>query len=137
MLLSPRLLMVQKSKAFPPSAVVTFLPPWPVSGSIKVSKKGCCSLLPGGNAALLWLLWLLWLLPPSWSCFFRLFWFWPTPCCKPRKKRRQKIIYLVLFQEQSDLFMDKWEYQNKPCYLENRVVREPCKRKTDFWSWPK
>ena len=26
--------------------------------------------------------------------------------------------------------MDKWEYQNKPCYLENRVVREPCKWRT-------
>ena len=26
--------------------------------------------------------------------------------------------------------MDKWEYQNKPCYLENRVVREPCKQRT-------
>ena len=25
--------------------------------------------------------------------------------------------------------MDKWEYQNKPCYLENCVVREPCKRR--------
>ena len=22
--------------------------------------------------------------------------------------------------------MDKWEYQNQPCYLENCVVREPC-----------
>ena len=26
--------------------------------------------------------------------------------------------------------MDKWEYQNKPCYLENRVAREPCKQRT-------
>ena len=26
--------------------------------------------------------------------------------------------------------MDKWEYQNKPCYLENSNVKEPCKRKT-------
>ena len=26
--------------------------------------------------------------------------------------------------------MDKWEYQNKPCYLENRGVRELCKRRT-------
>ena len=26
--------------------------------------------------------------------------------------------------------MDKWEYQNKPCYLENHVVREPCKQRT-------
>ena len=26
--------------------------------------------------------------------------------------------------------MDKWEYQNKPCYLEDRVVREPCKQRT-------
>ena len=26
--------------------------------------------------------------------------------------------------------MDKWEYQNKPCYLENRVVRELCKWRT-------
>ena len=26
--------------------------------------------------------------------------------------------------------MDKQEYQNKPCYLENRFVREPCKRRT-------
>ena len=26
--------------------------------------------------------------------------------------------------------LDKWEYQNKPCYLENRVVREPCKQRT-------
>ena len=26
--------------------------------------------------------------------------------------------------------MDKWKYQNKPCYLENRVVREPCAQKT-------
>ena len=26
--------------------------------------------------------------------------------------------------------MDKWEYQNKPCFLENRVVREPCKWRT-------
>ena len=26
--------------------------------------------------------------------------------------------------------MDKWEYQDKPCYLENSVVREPSKRKT-------
>ena len=26
--------------------------------------------------------------------------------------------------------MDKWDYQNKPCYLENRVVRELCKRRT-------
>ena len=26
--------------------------------------------------------------------------------------------------------MDKWDYQNKPRYLENRVVREPCKQRT-------
>ena len=26
--------------------------------------------------------------------------------------------------------MDKWEYQNKMCYLENRVVREPYKQGT-------
>ena len=26
--------------------------------------------------------------------------------------------------------MDKREYQNKPCYLENCVVREPCKQRT-------
>ena len=26
--------------------------------------------------------------------------------------------------------MDKGEYQNKPCYLENHVVREPCKWRT-------
>ena len=26
--------------------------------------------------------------------------------------------------------MDKWEYQKKPCYLENRVIREPCKQRT-------
>ena len=26
--------------------------------------------------------------------------------------------------------MDKWEYQDKPCYLENHVVREPCKQRT-------
>ena len=26
--------------------------------------------------------------------------------------------------------MDKYEYQNKPCYLENRVVRETCKQRT-------
>ena len=26
--------------------------------------------------------------------------------------------------------MDKWEYQNKPCHLENSVVRELCKRRT-------
>ena len=26
--------------------------------------------------------------------------------------------------------MDKWEYQNKLCYLENRVVRESCKQRT-------
>ena len=26
--------------------------------------------------------------------------------------------------------MNKWEYQNKPYYLENRVVWEPCKRRT-------
>ena len=26
--------------------------------------------------------------------------------------------------------MDKWEYHNKPCYLENCVVREPCKRRS-------
>ena len=26
--------------------------------------------------------------------------------------------------------MNKWEYQNKPCYLENSVVREPCKQRT-------
>ena len=26
--------------------------------------------------------------------------------------------------------MDKWEYQNKPSYLENRVIREPFKRRT-------
>ena len=26
--------------------------------------------------------------------------------------------------------MVKWEYKNKPCYLENSVVREPCKRRT-------
>ena len=26
--------------------------------------------------------------------------------------------------------MDKWEYQNKPCYLENRVVTESCKQRT-------
>ena len=31
--------------------------------------------------------------------------------------------------------MDKWEYQNKPCYLENRVVREPCKRRTACIRW--
>ena len=28
--------------------------------------------------------------------------------------------------------MDKWEYQNKPYYLEIRVVREPCKRRTAY-----
>ena len=43
--------------------------------------------------------------------------------------------------------MDKWEYQNKPRYLENRVVREPCKQRTactiilsfdqrSNWFWP-
>ena len=26
--------------------------------------------------------------------------------------------------------MDKWQYQNKLCYLENRVVRELCKHRT-------
>ena len=26
--------------------------------------------------------------------------------------------------------MEKWEYQNKSCYLENCVVREPCKQRT-------
>ena len=26
--------------------------------------------------------------------------------------------------------MGKWEYQNKPCYLQNCVVRELCKRRT-------
>ena len=26
--------------------------------------------------------------------------------------------------------MEKLEYQNKPCYLENRVVREPCKQRS-------
>ena len=26
--------------------------------------------------------------------------------------------------------MDKWEYQNKQRYLENRVVRKPCKQRT-------
>ena len=26
--------------------------------------------------------------------------------------------------------MDKWEYQNNPCHLENIVVRELCKRRT-------
>ena len=26
--------------------------------------------------------------------------------------------------------MDKCEFQDKPCYLENRVVREPCKQRT-------
>ena len=26
--------------------------------------------------------------------------------------------------------MDKWEYQIKQWYLENRVVREPCKQRT-------
>ena len=26
--------------------------------------------------------------------------------------------------------MDKWEYQNKPCHLENHFVREPCKQRT-------
>ena len=26
--------------------------------------------------------------------------------------------------------MDKWEYQNEPCYLENCVLREQCKRRT-------
>jgi len=26
--------------------------------------------------------------------------------------------------------MDTWEYQNKPCHLENRVFREPCKQRT-------
>ena len=26
--------------------------------------------------------------------------------------------------------MDKWEYQNKLCHLENHVVREPCKQRT-------
>ena len=25
--------------------------------------------------------------------------------------------------------MDKWKYQNKPCYLENCVVKEPCKQR--------
>ena len=36
--------------------------------------------------------------------------------------------------------MDKWEYQNKPCCLENCVVRELCKRRTACtWekSWSK
>ena len=33
--------------------------------------------------------------------------------------------------------MDKWEYQNKPCYLENRVVREPCKQRTACTLDPK
>ena len=28
--------------------------------------------------------------------------------------------------------MDKEEHQNKPCYLENRVVRELCKRRTAY-----
>ena len=32
------------------------------------------------------------------------------------------------FKRRSDLV--QWKYQNKPCYLENRVVREPCKRRT-------
>ena len=26
--------------------------------------------------------------------------------------------------------MDRWEYQNKLCYSENRIVREPCKQRT-------
>ena len=33
--------------------------------------------------------------------------------------------------------MKKWEYQNKPCYLENRVVREPCKQSTSIWWFQK
>ena len=32
--------------------------------------------------------------------------------------------------------MDKWEYLNKPCYLENHVVRELCKRRTNCTSTP-
>ena len=32
--------------------------------------------------------------------------------------------------------MDKWEYQNKPCYLENRVAREMCKRRTACIMYP-
>ena len=32
--------------------------------------------------------------------------------------------------------MDKWEYQNKQCYLENRVVREPCKQRTACNMYP-
>ena len=36
------------------------------------------------------------------------------------------------FMFRSDKFsqMDKWEYQNKPCYLENRAISEPCKQRT-------
>ena len=30
--------------------------------------------------------------------------------------------------------MEKWENQNKPCYLENGVVRELCKRRTSCIS---
>ena len=26
--------------------------------------------------------------------------------------------------------MDKCEFKDKPCYLDNRVVREPCKQRT-------
>ena len=47
----PKCLMVQNRRDFPPSAVVTFRPPWPVSGSIIVSKNGCCKLEPFGWAA--------------------------------------------------------------------------------------
>ena len=28
--------------------------------------------------------------------------------------------------------MDKWEYQNKPFHLENRVVTEPCNQRTSY-----
>ena len=50
-LLSFKFRTVQNRKAFPPSAIVTLRPPWPVSGSIKVSKKGWrnCPLFGSGS----------------------------------------------------------------------------------------
>ena len=36
----------------------------------------------------------------------------------------------MLLEEQFSTKLKKWEYQIIPCYLENRVVRELCKRRT-------
>ena len=66
--------------------------------------------------------------------FHRMLWIWDLH--KLEKKWNTEGPLLTLFFEtlekqlckrRSDIVLN---YQNKPCYLENRVVREPCKQRT-------